>query len=97
MEELYGKYVDELLARKGVIATSEQRSALLAHIDQAVDKALLEALPTEQLRKLNESSKANSVDDDIVEHLLVEAGVDPANVIQNVLNNYKNSFLQEGK
>ena len=97
MEELYGQFADELLSSKGIIATPEQRSVLLGHIDQAVSKALLEALPNEQLAKLNAASKTDSVDDDMIERLLNEAGVDPTTIIEKALDDYKTKFLQEGK
>lgn len=97
MEELYGQFVDDLLSNKGVTATPEQRDALLSHIDQAVDKALLEALPTEQLAKLDAANKTDTVDDDIVERLLDEAGVDSVSIIKKTLDDYKNKFLQEVK
>lgn len=96
MEELYGQFADELLSSKGITATPEQRNDLLSHIDQTVDKALLEALPDEQLAKLDAANKSNTVDDDMVERLLSEAGVDSAGVVETALDDYKTKFLQEG-
>ena len=95
MEELYKQFADDLLASKGVVATPEQRSALLSHIDQAVDMALLGALPKEQLAKLDMANKTNTVDDDMIERLLNEAGIDSSSVVQKALEDYKNKFLEE--
>lgn len=97
MEELYQQFADSLLSSKGIAATPEQRSALLDHIDQVVNEALLGALPAEQLTKLDAANKTNTVDDDMIERLLDEAGIDPASIVQKALDDYKNKFLQETK
>lgn len=97
MEELYGQFADELLAEKGITATPEQREALLAHIDEVVNNALLGALPDEKLNKLDEDRELGIVDDDVVEHMLTEAGIDPADIVSKTLDTYKEKFLQEGK
>ena len=97
MEELYKQYADDLLSSKGITATPEQRNALLDHIDRAVNESLLGALPAEQLAKLDLANKTNTVDDDMIERLLNEAGIDPTGIIKKALDDYKNKFLQEVK
>ena len=97
MEELYGQFVDELLTKKGITATPEQREALLNHIDEAVNNALLGALPEEQLNKLDGARELDIVDDGMVERMLAEAGVDPADVVSKTLDNYREKFMQENQ
>ena len=95
MEELYGSFVDDLLKQKGIEATPEQRESLFAYIDQEVDKALLEALPMEQLDKLEAATREGTVNDNTIEQLADEAGLDLQSTMKEILENIRDDFLKE--
>ena len=97
MEELYGSYLDELLKKRHVTATPEQRIQLLTYLDRQVNTALLEALPDEYLDKLENAATAGTVSDDMIERFLTENGKDPEAIISSTLEKFEKQFLKEEK
>ena len=97
MQDPLEEYVVNLLKSKGEPDTPESRAALLEKANEAINKALVEALPLEQLAKLEDATKENQVDDSTVEKLLTEVGADPSKIISDAMNAFKNEYMKGTK
>lgn len=90
-------YAAKLLDSKGEPDTPESRSRLLGQINEAIDTALIEALPLKQLDKLETSASEGNVNEDTVEALLMEVGANPSKIINETLTKFQNEYLKGAK
>ena len=97
MQDPLETYCRKLIKEKGEPETAKSRSDLLKIVNDAIDRALLGALPEEQFSKLEVAVKENNVNDDLIEQLLSEAGVDSEKVIKETLDSFRNEFLKGDK
>lgn len=95
MQDPLDNYLSELIAAKGISDTPEVRAALADEVNEALDQALIEALPLAQLDKLEQATESDkSPDDEVLERLLVEAGVNPGDIINAALQDFRNNYLK---
>lgn len=97
MQDPLETYVVNLLRVKGEPETAEVRTDLLKRVNDAVDQALIEALPIEQLDKLENATKESRVDDNLVEQLLNETGINSETVIRKALDSFRREYLEGEK
>lgn len=97
MQDPLEMYVENLLKTKGEPNTPESRSLLLNKVNEAIDKALIEALPLKQLDKLENATEQNQVSENIVEELLAEANANPSKIINDTLTNFQNEYIKGEK
>lgn len=90
-------YIEKLLRVKGELDTPESRSILLDKVNEAVDKALVEALPLKQLDKLENLAKTNQMNENTMEELLAEVGISPEKIISETLTNFQNNYMKGEK
>ncbi len=97
MEDPLDAYVTQLLSEKGEPDTLESHQVLLDEVNEAVDQALIGALPLKQLDELEAATQEGRVDDALLEKLLGEVGVDADQVMQEALENFRNKYLKGEK
>lgn len=90
MQDPLDPHVTKILAMRGEPDTAEAHARLSQEINDAIDQAILEALPLQQLDKLEAAAANNTVTEDLVEHLLAEAHIDSKAIIDSVLQKYQN-------
>ena len=94
MQDPLETYVAKLLKAKGEPETEESKSALLDKINDAIDQALIEALPLKQLDELEKATAENRVDDNTIERLLNEVGADPSEIMKKTLDDFQHKYLK---
>ena len=87
-------YIAELLKESGTPDTDEARADLSGRINDAIDQALLEALPLKQLDELEAAVKEDKVDEGLITRLLEEAGVSSEQVIKSALDQFKSDYVK---
>lgn len=93
MQDPLDRYLSELIATKGISDTPEAREALANEVNNALDQALIEALPLAQLDKLENATKdGGELPDGFIEQLLNEAGIDPNVIIDKALQEFRNNY-----
>ena len=97
MQDPLEAYVANLLKEKGEPDTPESRSSLLKTVNEEIDRALLGALPLGQFGELETAVKNGSIDDNLVEKLLMEAGVDSGKIIKDTLDDFRDRHLKGGE
>jgi len=98
MQDPLDKYVSDLIVAKGSTDTPEEHASLLNNINEAIDQALIEALPLAQLDKLETATTNGSeMPDDYVGQLLIEAGINPEEIINATLQRFRNDYMKGGK
>ena len=97
MQDPLEQYVVKLLKDKGVPDTPEARNDLLDRVNAATNQALIAALPLAQLEKLEEATKSGQVEDSLIDQLLSEAGADPAMILKEALDQFRNEYLKGDK
>ena len=90
-------YCLKLLRDNGEVETEKSRTDLMKKANDAIDRALLNALPSEQLDKLEAANKEGKVDDDYIGQLLSEAGVNPDEVVKKTLDEFREEYLKGDK
>ena len=95
MQDPIESYVSKILNMRGEADTTEAHAKLSEEINDAIDQALIGALPLPQLDKLEAAAANDTVSDTLIEQLLKEAGVDSKKIIQDVLQKFQNNN-QEG-
>ena len=94
MNDPLSEYVAQLMKAKGVADSEEARAELLEKVNDAVDEALLEALPLDQLDKLEAAAKEDAIGENMIDDLLDEAGVDAEQITAETLAQFKDSYLK---
>lgn len=95
MQDPLDKYVSDLIVEKNGTDTPETHAALLKDVNEAIDQALVEALPLAQLEKLEVAvNNGGEVTDNLVEQLLIEAGADPEGIVNATLQNFHNNYMK---
>lgn len=95
MQDPLDKYLSELIAARGLIDSPEAREALAEQVNDALDQALVEALPLEQLDKLEAATQdGGEIADGFVEQLLSEAGINPDNIITKTLQSFRDNYVK---
>ena len=94
MQDPLEMYVVKLLRAKGEPETVESKSLLMDRVNDAVDQALIEALPLKQLDQLEQATKNDHVDSDMVERLLDEVGAKPSDIIKKALDDFAREYLK---
>ncbi len=93
MQDPLDRYLSELIATKGISDTPEAREALANEVNNALDQALIEALPLTQLDKLENATKdGGELPDGFIEQLLNEAGIDPNVIIGKALQEFRKNY-----
>lgn len=94
MQDPLDSQVTKILAIRGEPDTAEAHAKLLQEINDAIDEALLEALPLQQLDKLEAALARNEATDDLVERLLAESNIDSTAIINSVLQKYQGNITK---
>ena len=94
MQEPLGVYAAELLKTKGEPETEGSKSALIQEVNNVINQALIEALPLNQLDKLEKATAENRLDDNTIEQLLNEAGIDPDAIVKKTLDDFRHAYLK---
>lgn len=97
MQDPLESFIAKLLREKGKPETAESRTQLLAAVNNAIDQALIEALPLKQLDKLEAATNENRVDDALLEQLLSEAGIKSDEIINKTLEKFQDEYLKGAK
>lgn len=94
MQDPLESFVAGLIKAKGEPDTPERHAELLKEVNDVIDQAFLEAMPEEQLTKLEAAVKEEQVDDNLIEQLLAEAGANPDEIMRQALIDYRNQYLK---
>lgn len=95
MQDPLESYVTKILNMRGEPDTADNRAKLSEELNDAIDQAILEALPLQQLDKLESAAAQNNVTEGLIDQLLAEANLDPKAIIDSVIQKYLNTN-QEG-
>lgn len=87
-------FVDSLLEKSGRSGDDAARAEITNKIDEAVERALIEALPLDQLDKLDEAVKKGIATEEMVDELLIEGGVDTNSVIEQAMHDFEEDYLK---
>ena len=95
-EEILAIYIEKMILDKGVEPTDELRSQLLEEIEDDITKALVSAMPSELVDKLNNDID-NGASDDALEAAINESGIDVEKITNDTMNAFRDKYLGEEK
>ena len=91
-EEIVAIYVEKMIADKGVEPTDELRAELREKLNDEITKAMVLSMPDYLVSKLNEEME-NGADDEAVEKLIDESGIDVETITEQTMNKFREDYL----
>lgn len=93
-------FVDKLLADKGLELSADERQKLrakmLSEVNEAIEQAIIRALPDEKLVELAALTERPDATDEAIEAVFESSGVDFQEVAMQTMTDYRQKFLSEG-
>ncbi len=98
-DELLEKFAKKLVLDKGKIFKAEEKRAEVERILEEVNEEMLDKiiakLPDEKIDRLDELTSGESLEQDELEAVMNEAGVDYEKIMMDVLGDYRDRYLKE--
>ena len=91
-EEIIAIYVEKMIADKGVEPTDELRAELRTKLSDEITKQMVLAMPDYLVSKLNEEMEKGA-DEDTVNKLIDESGIDVETITEQTMNNFRDNYL----
>jgi hypothetical protein len=91
-EEIVAIYVEKMIADKGVEPTDELRMELRTKLSDEITKQMVLAMPDYLVAKLNEEME-NGADEEVVNKLIDESGIDVETITEQTMNNFRDNYL----
>ena len=97
--ELLEKFAKKLILDKGRIFDASERVVEVERILEEVNDKLLdeiiEEMPEEKLNKLYEMTRGEELEQDELEEVLADSGVEYGKITEKVLKDYRETYLEE--
>ena len=91
-EEMLVLYVEKMIADKGVQPTDELRNSLREALSDEITKQMILAMPDYLVKKLNEELAAGA-DDEVVNKLIDESGIDVETITEQAMTAFREKYL----
>ena len=93
--ETLGQFADALITQKyqNQPVAESFREDLIKEIDDKISTAIFGSLSTERLDEINTLFDRNEDDPRVFQEFFQNSGIDLQQIITNVMNNFKTSFL----